>query len=157
MAELTSVQQQLAALLTTNHLISVRWDCGGDESFVTTEVDGQEVAADYGNEADFAYQLDCYLTELLELPDAGDFSMQGTGRIFVTDNEVIIEYQSEFTDTGDDDLLTDDEWLAMGLDPAEWRTEAAASANQEALKGPEDTSQGADAYYSGRRVLFHLA
>ena len=151
MAELLPVQQQIADLLQAGHTLAVRWDCGGDESFVYTEVDGQEIRADYGNDADLAYLLDRYLTELLELPDAGDFQMEGTGRIFREGPEVIIEYQSVFTDDGSD-LLTDEEWREIGIDPAEWRTEATNTGAEGAT-----TELQPDPYFSGRRVLFTLA
>jgi hypothetical protein len=150
MADLLPVQQQLADLLQAGHALTVRWDCGGDESFVTTELDGTEVQADYSNDADFAVLLDRYLTELLDLPDAGDFHMEGTGRIFLDEVEVVIEYQSVFTDDGTD-LLTDEEWREMGLDPDEWRSEAKAHAADGTMAEPQP-----DPSYSGRRVLFTL-
>lgn len=151
MAELLPVQQQIADLLQAGHTLTVHWDCGGDESFVTTEVDGAEVQADYGNDADFPTLLDRYLTELLDLPDAGDFHMEGNGRIFLEEASVVIEYESVFTDDGSD-LLTAEEWREMGLDPAEWQNEA-----KEPTAEGETAESQADPYYSGRRVLFTLA
>lgn len=153
MAELLPVQQQIANLLQAGHTLTVRWDCGGDESFVYTELDGQEVRADYNNDADFPFLLDRYLTELLELPDAGDFQMEGTGRIFRESDEVIIDYQSVFTDDGSD-LLTDEEWREIGIDPAEWRSEATTAGAEGATA---TTDPQPDPYFSGRRVLFTLA
>jgi hypothetical protein len=151
MAELLPVQQQIADLLQAGHTLAVHWDCGGDESFVTTEVDGAEVRADYGNDADLPTLLDRYLTELLDLPDAGDFHMEGDGRIFQEEASVVIEYESVFTDDGSD-LMTADEWREMGLDPAEWLSEA----KEPAAEG-ETTESQFDPTYSGRRVLFTLA
>lgn len=151
MAELLPVQKQIADLLQAGHTLAVHWDCGGDESFVTTEVDGAEVRADYDNDADFAMLLDRYLTELLDLPDAGDFHMEGNGRIFREEASVVIEYESVFTDDGSD-LMTADEWREMGLDPAELLSEA----KEPAAEG-ETTESQSDPFYSGRRVLFTLA
>lgn len=151
MAELLPVQQQIADLLQAGHTLAVHWDCGGDESFVTTEVDGAEVRADYGNDADFAMLLDRYLTELLDLPDAGDFHMEGDGRIFREEASVVIEYESVFTDDGSD-LMTAEEWREMGLDPAELLSKA----KEPAAEGEPAESQS-DPFYSGRRVLFTLA
>ncbi|MGI4762139.1 MAG: hypothetical protein ACRYF0_15635 [Janthinobacterium lividum] len=150
MADLLPVQQQMADLLQAGRALTVRWNCGGDESFVTTELDGAEVRADYNNDADFAMLLDRYLTELLDLPDAGEFSMEGTGRIFREEADVVIEYESVFTDDGTG-LLSDEEWREMGLDPDEWRSEAKAPNADGAPAEPQP-----DPTYSGRRVLFTL-
>lgn len=151
MADLLPIQHQLAGLLQAGHMLTVHWNCDGDESFVTTKVDGEEVRADYGNDADFAMLLDRYLTELLDLPDAGDFHMKGNGRIFREEASVVIEYESVFTDDGSD-LLTAEEWREMGLDPAEWQT----AAKEPAAEG-EPAESPSDPTYSGRRVLFTLA
>jgi hypothetical protein len=149
--ELIPIQRQIADLLQAGHTLAVRWDCGGDESFVYTEVDGQETRADYENDNDLAFLLDRYLTELLELPDAGDFHMEGTGRIFREGAEVIIDYQSVVTDDGSD-LLTDEEWREIGIDPTEWRGEATTTG----AEGAATTDPQPDPYFSGRRVLFAL-
>jgi hypothetical protein len=151
MAELLPVQQQIANLLQAGHTLAVHWDCGGDESFVTTKIDGEEVQADYDNDADFAMLLDRYLTELLDLPDAGDFHMEGNGRIFREQANVVIDYESVFTDDGTD-LLTAEEWREMGLDPAEWQSEAKEPTAEGDTAEPQP-----DPSYSGRRVLFTLA
>ncbi len=161
MAELTSVQQQLAALLTANHLITVRWDCGGDQSFVTTEIDGQGVATNYHDPTNLPVLLDQYLTDLLELPDVGDFEMQGSGRIFLGEATVFIDYQSTYHDyTDPNEYLSAEEWRALGVDlfaqsaaeelPKAQITEGAPSASVTTF----DQDMGAE--YSGRRVLFHL-
>lgn len=151
MADLLPVQQQIADLLQAGRTLTVHWDCGGDESFVTTEIDGEEVRANYEDDADFPQLLDRYLTELLDLPDAGDFHMEGDGRIFREEADVVIDYQSVFTDVGTD-LLTDEEWREMGLDPAEWQSKA-----KEPTAEGESAELQPDPSYSGRRVLFTLA
>jgi hypothetical protein len=180
------VENQLAQLLQQGQVLSVRWDCGGDESFVTAELNGIEQVANYGDEQDFYVLLDRYITELLDLPDVGEFSMQGTGRIFQEGQEVILEYQSRATTYWDDD---DDSWkdeftaeqLAdMGLTPREsdsTPTDASAATKSslltnkgEAVSDPASLADEADddepegTYdpdmsedYSGRRVLFTLS
>jgi hypothetical protein len=179
------VENQIAHLLQQGQVLTVRWDCGGDESFVTTEVDGVEQEADYGDKQNFAVLLDRYITETLNLPDVGEFSMQGTGRIFQEGQDIILDYESRATTYWDDD---DDSWkdeftaeqLAdMGLSPRESAPlpagELAASESQpltsEEATGREATDladeDGDDepggTYdpdmsedYSGRLVLFVL-
>lgn len=179
------VENQIAQLLRQGQVLTVRWDCGGDESFVTTEVDGVEQEADYADKQSFTVLLDRYITETLDLPDVGEFSMQGTGRIFQEGQEVILDYESRATTYWDDD---DDSWkdeftaeqLAdMGLSPRESAPlpdEPAAAESQpltsEEATGPEPTDladkdgeddepggtydPGMSEDYSGRLVLFVL-
>lgn len=179
------VENQIAQLLRQGQVLTVRWDCGGDESFVTTEVDGVEQEANYRDTQNFAVLLDRYITETLDLPDVGEFSMQGTGRIFQEGQEVILDYESRATTYWDDD---DDSWkdeftveqLAdMGLSPRESASlstnESAATESQpltsEEATGSESTDPveededdepggtydpGMSEDYSGRLVLFVL-
>jgi hypothetical protein len=160
MADLTPVQQQLAALLTTNHLLTVRWDCGGDQSFVTTEIDGQEAAADYHDPTNLPVLLDQYLTDLLELPEVGDFEMQGRGRIFLDGATVLLDYQSDYRDYNDpNDYLSAEEWRELGVEPfAQPAAEETPKAQEETPNASTTTfDQDMSADYSGRRVLFQLA
>ena len=167
MAELTAVQQQLANLLQAGRTLTVRWDCGGDQSFVTTEVDGQEVAANYESEADFAFSLDRYLTELLELPDVGEFQMQGTGRIYQQGREVLIDYQSRAEVYWEDYGFSDEELRELGVElparPAAEATPAADAASPGGEQADEDEAESQPAYdpdmsaaFSGQRILFTL-
>lgn len=179
------VENQITQLLQQGQLLTVRWDCGGDESFVTAELNGVEQPANYGDEQDFYVLLDRYITELLDLPDAGEFSMQGTGRIFQEGQEVILDYQSRATtywDNDDDswkDEFTAEQLADMGVSPRESdstptaalaATDSYPSANEgDAVPKPTGLADEADddelegTYdpdmsddYSGRRVLFTL-
>lgn len=154
MAELLPVQQQIAALLQAGHTLTVRWDCGGDESWVYTSLNGQELDSDYGNDNDLAYLLDRYLTDLLDLPDAGDFSMKGTGRIFQDGQAVLIECESTaFADTSWMDEMSDEELADIGYtrpEPAEGANDE-AEANDSYSPDPEMSNA-----YTGSRVLFTL-
>ena len=42
MEDYQTLKTELTALLQAGHALTVRWDCGGDQSFVTTEIDGQQ-------------------------------------------------------------------------------------------------------------------
>ena len=145
---LSPVEQQIAQTLQAGHTLTVRWDCGGDESFVYTAIDGQELDTDYGNDQNLAYLLDGYLTERLNLPDAGDFSMRGVGRIFQENQEVIIDYQSEWwADDSWMDDLSDEELAEIGC-----TRPAPADENKN-----EEPAYESAAEYSGRLVLFTLS
>ncbi|MGI4741037.1 MAG: hypothetical protein ACRYG7_38200 [Janthinobacterium lividum] len=147
-SSLTPVEQQIAHTLQAGHTLTVRWDCGGDESFVYTAVDDQELDTDYRNDQDLAYLLDGYLTEQLNLPSAGDFSMRGTGRILQEGQEVVINYQSEsWADSSWMDDLNDEELAEIGC------TRPAPTDEPES----EEPAYEFDADYSGRLVLFTLS
>ena len=164
---LTQTKQHLGQLLRAGHTITVRWDCGGDESFVYTSVDDQELESAYSEVNDFPYDLERYLTEELDLPDAGEFSMSGSGQFFLTGNAVGLEYRSEAKSYYDDDELdpqfyeqfTDEELLGMGLVRPEPIVEeplpAQAKAEDEEPAAQIDEEMSAE--YSGRRILFELA
>ncbi|MGI4869924.1 MAG: hypothetical protein ACRYFX_01965 [Janthinobacterium lividum] len=156
------LKQGIVALLQAGHALTVRWDCGGDQSIVTTEVDGQEADTDYNDPHNLPVLLDRYLTDLLQLPDVGDFAMQGSGRIFLDATSVVIEYQSDYTDYTDPNEygLSDEEWRAMGMEPPARPAadEAPATPANAETASPAATTfdQDMSDEYSGRRVLFTL-
>jgi hypothetical protein len=173
-----SLPTQLLTLLQAGHQITVHWDCGGDESFVTTLVDGvvqeQNLGADYydyilldhldvevflSRITNLAVLLNGYLTEFLRLPSVGEFTMRGDGTIFLDGASLVLEYQSEASSWEDEQ------------DPIEWLPEYYLSVEElanlfpdrlgVALAAPESPTRQADlkmsTSYSGRDVLFHLA
>lgn len=171
-----SLPTQLLALLQAGHQVTVHWDCGGDDSFVTTLVDGVVQEHDLGagyydyilfehlNIDEFlsritnlAVLLNGFLTEFLGLPSVGEFTMRGEGTISLDGSDLVLEYQS-----------TASSWEE---EPAEWQPEYYLSVEELADLFPERlgvASAAADspirqadlamsASYSGRDVLFHLA
>lgn len=148
-------ETELLSTLQAGHQLTVRWDCGGDESFVYTQLDGEELEANYSRSNDLPSLLDQYLTERLELPGAGEFSMEGTGRIFQEGQEVVIEYQSQaFADTSWMDDMSDEELTAIGYTRPVPAAEHADDNEEEYPSYPPDPEMS-DAY-SGRLVLFTL-
>ena len=150
---LKPLETRMLALLQAGRTLTVRWDCGNDESFVYTAVDGVEQSFNYNAPGDLAAEMDPYLTDLLELPAAGEFDMHGTGRIFLDGPDVVLEYQSEaFTDDSWMQEMSDEQLDEMGYtrpappDPA--------TADDEDISYPPDPDMSAD--YSGRRVLFQV-
>lgn len=170
---LSPVEQKIAETLQAGHTLTVRWDCGGDESFVTAEVDGKELDLDYEKQdTDFGFVLDRYLTEKLDLPDVGEFSMQGGGRIFLDGREVVIEYESRAVTYWDDNddwkaEFSDEELTAMGVElpdrtpapdapPATPTAEQPTEAEDDEAEPEGKLDQDMSDDYSGRRVLFTL-
>lgn len=148
---LSVVENQIIHTIQQGHALAVRWNCGGDESFVYTELNGAEQRADYSNEHDFPMLLDYYLTDLLELPSAGEFSLEGGGRIFQEGREVLIDYQSRaFADVSWIDEMSDEELADIGYT----RPAPAEADDNEGASYPPDPNMSDQ--YSGRRVLFTL-
>ena len=150
---LKPIESQILTVLQAGRALTVRWDCGGDESFVYTEVDGAEQPFDFQNQTtDFAFGMDRYLTDLLELPSAGEFEMRGTGRIFQEGAAVVIDYQSEaFADDSWMADLSDEQLEEMGYTRPAPPDPAAA----DDVSYPPDPSMSDE--YSGRRVLFQVS
>ncbi len=72
--------------------ITLQWDCGGDQSVITVLLDGEQMS--YDNI--FAEELELYLVNKLNLPDVGDFSMKGVGKLLLEEEEVFLEYESRW-------------------------------------------------------------
>ena len=139
------LQARVLALLQAGHALSVRWDCGNDESLLFVELDGVELPFDYTQPGtDLAVSLSDYLLELLELPGVGPFELRGGGQILQEGAELVLEYQSEYIDYEGDWLneLSDEQRAALDIRPAPG-TEPA---------GMIDPGMSED--YSGRQVLF---
>ncbi|MDQ2770489.1 MAG: hypothetical protein M3Y54_08320 [Bacteroidota bacterium] len=142
---------EIAKTLQAGHRLTVRWDCGGDESFVYTRLNDQELQTDYEAENDLSFLLDQYLTDRLELPGVGEFSMEGTGRIFLEGADVVIDYQSEaFSDDSWMVEMSDAQLAEMGLT----RPEPPSPDAEESNNYPPD--EGMSEQYTGRMVLFQV-
>ena len=171
-----SLPAQLLALLQAGRTLAVRWDCGNDESIVTTLIDGVEQQPDLGDDyMDFFFEpqgldaylaqitdlpvlLDGFLTERLRLPSVGEFSMHGTGHIFQQGAAIVLDYQSDATSWDDEPDPADwlPEYYLSPAEPAELFPERVGA--EVGTPGPlaprPDPQMSAD--YSGRVVLFQL-
>lgn len=162
---LQPIQLQILSILQSGQELTVRWDCGGDESFVYTAVNGEEQVFDYATPGNLAYGMELYLTSLLELPSAGEFEMSGTGRFFQEGTSVLLEYQSAAYVYEDDSWLeafTDEELADMGYErpePADSEEEKKEDSEneEEAEEGAQKPDKKMSAEYSGRRVLFSVS
>ncbi len=178
----SELKTQLIALLTGGHQLTVRWDCGGDEHFVTTLLDGEVQEFDYGpgfqewqdsqwlagnyaaDSHDFLSQitnlsvlLNDYLSGLLRLPSVGEFSMHGTGRIFQEKNAIVIDYQSEavcWDYEPDPDENWPDELYLTAEEMAELKRPPSKTGSAEHPPKP-DLQMSAN--YTGRTIMFDLS
>lgn len=89
--DVKEVKSKLLSLLKSNHKITLTWDCGGDEAFIHFLVDGNEL---FDQEDSFTEDFEWYLLNKLQLPDAGEFSMEGGGTVTLEGERISLEYES---------------------------------------------------------------
>jgi hypothetical protein len=83
------IRKFLADKLKEGKNITVKWDCGGDEAFAYFFDDGAKIDGRDINE-----DLELMIINELNLPDAGEFVLEGEGRIFLENDKLFIEYKS---------------------------------------------------------------
>jgi len=86
------LKQIIKKAINSEKEISVKWDCGGDQAIITVYIDGTEL--NYDNA--FAQEMDMYLINKLDLPDVGEFAMEGGGKIIMEQENIYIEYESRW-------------------------------------------------------------
>jgi hypothetical protein len=91
------IKETLLQYLNEGKKITLTWDCGGDEAFVQTAIDGKELSVfENGQyqEHEFPALLEHFIITELNLPDAGEFSLKGKGEILLEDNKITIIYET---------------------------------------------------------------
>jgi hypothetical protein len=76
--------------LKAGEVLTVEWDCGGDEAIVaiSSSTDTND------NATPFSDALHLYIINLLMLPDVGEFSMEGKGKIYEENGNIYLECES---------------------------------------------------------------
>ena len=87
---MSNLKEETIKLIQSGKEISLKWDCGGDEAIITIYLDGERM--DYNDK--FVEDLYIYLVNYLNLPDVGEFSMEGKGKLIEEKGDVYIEYES---------------------------------------------------------------
>ena len=85
------IKSEIMSLLNSGKEIDIKWDCGGDEAILSFFINDKQIS--YDNK--LVEMLDIYLINHLALPSAGEFAMEGGGKIILENNQVFIEYYSE--------------------------------------------------------------
>lgn len=99
----TRLRSWLIPLLREKSNLAVSWECGNDEAIITFE---KGVLPDHKEAVD---DLEDYLYHKLELPSAGEFTMNGDGNLYMEDGRVKIKYNSVFKELFDYDPELDKE------------------------------------------------
>ena len=69
--------------------LAFTWESGNDEAFVTFKDNDNNEAEQENFE-----HLEEYIVDKLEIPDAGEFRMDGSGTLYLADNQVKAKYSS---------------------------------------------------------------
>lgn len=97
------LKETIIKKLNSGRKLSVDWNCGGDEAILTIFQDGKQIPW----ESEFGTQLSIYLSNFLNLPDVGEFLLEGKGEILLENNVIVLKYESylkgyqDYTQTGE--------------------------------------------------------
>lgn len=81
----------LESLLKSGKSIELKWDCGGDEAFIFPTDACKELSETHKT---LMQALEIHLLNILNLPDAGEFSMTGKGQLSLEDDKIVITFES---------------------------------------------------------------
>lgn len=89
---MNNLEDKIYTLLESGKKITLRWDCGGDEALIYSFIDGKEV--DFKDP--LFLELDMLILNTIDLPSAGEFSMDGTGEIILETGKIYLVCESIF-------------------------------------------------------------
>jgi hypothetical protein len=87
--EQPEIRKFLTDKIKEGKTITVKWDCGGDEAFAYFFENGEAI-----DDMEISEDLELMIINQLNLPDAGEFVLEGEGRLFLEDDKLLIEYKS---------------------------------------------------------------
>ena len=85
------IYQGLEKLLAKGQLIELKWDCGGDQAIVYLTEACEELRHTH---PELMEALTLHIMNRLNLPDVGEFSMVGSGKIEWVDDDMVIVFKS---------------------------------------------------------------
>lgn len=97
-----SLKQWFLPIIQEKGNIEFSWESGHDEAFLTIKDFQPSDAFD-------AEELELYIIDKLDIPDAGEFNMTGTGTLYIQNNAVRAKYNSELKELVDFDEETEAE------------------------------------------------
>lgn len=95
--------------LNENGKLHFSWESGNDEAFVTFQ------DKDDMNDDNFEY-LEEYIIDKLDIPDAGEFQMNGNGTIYMENNFARVKYSStmkatiDFNEDTEEEIFSEEEY-----------------------------------------------
>lgn len=145
------IKEDLLNYLNAGKKVTLTWDCGGDQAIVTTFIEGKELSSFFNGEYqehEFPALLEHFVITELELPDVGEFSLEGTGEIVKENNKLVIIYEAL-------DLRYEGDYEEDEENTKE-NTEEDIENEEEYNSSYVNASPEEYAEYSGKKVLFTL-
>lgn len=89
------LKNKIKEILDSGKEIKLEWECGGDEALLYIIVNDKPISNDYPpSDLEVFGELEIYLMNFLNLPDAGEFSLQGGGKIIEENSNIYLIYES---------------------------------------------------------------
>lgn len=86
----TDLKTQLTQYLNEGKQLELTWDGGGDEVFFHLSIDGKELSDEHA----LSRMLEEYLVEYSPISGVGEFTLEGTGRLALQHEKIILIHQS---------------------------------------------------------------
>ncbi len=84
------LKEKIITILNEGKELTLIWNCGGDEAIIDVFIDGKSQPYD----GEFISSLCMFITNFMNLPDAGEFAMEGKGKILLENNNIYLECES---------------------------------------------------------------
>ena len=103
-----SLKDWLIRSLRQSGTMPFHWESGNDEAFVTFE-------NKTGTDEESYEELEQYIVDKLNIPDAGEFQMNGMGEIYLSDQTAKVKYSStlkaiiDFDETTNEEIYSEEE------------------------------------------------
>lgn len=101
------LEEKLSTILNTDQVITIKWDCGGDEALIYPAIDGEELSYD----DPVTEAISDYLMMQLDLPSVGEYFVKGEGYLELRGEEIYISYNSEANGYGYDYENDTEYWI----------------------------------------------
>jgi hypothetical protein len=85
----TALKTKLQTLLSSDRKITFEWDCGGDETLIDVFENKKRASR-----ATWIEPLCDVVAKVLELPNAGEYFVKGTGELHVKGEDIYIRHKS---------------------------------------------------------------
>jgi hypothetical protein len=86
----SQLKEKILASIEAGKKITLKWDCGGDEALISVFMNNEQLKYDNA----FSQELELYLVNYLNLPDTGQFELEGDGEIIQENEGLFIVYES---------------------------------------------------------------
>lgn len=113
-----NLKTTLESLLKQGDTITLKWDCGGDEALIDIQYNNTLIS-ETPNAPDWVDALYMHLLNTIQLPSAGEFSMDGKGELLLQDQKILLTCTSYWRGYTDYQLREDGDYEEIYIDEDE--------------------------------------